>query len=1184
MEPGPPEVSDRPAVRPTVCLSMIVRDEAHVVAETLAAVASHLDHWVVVDTGSTDGTQDVVRAFFAEAGIAGELHERPWRDFGTNRTEALALAAGKADYTWVIDADDLVVGDLDLSGLTADAYAVRYGPDFVFWRTQIFRSALTWRYEGVLHEYPVCDEPGVRIERLEGDHHFVWRTLGDRSRAADKFERDVAVLTAAHEADPENARTVFYLAQSLRDAGRPVEAAHLFGRRAAMGGWDEEVYVARLERARCLERAGAAWSEVQAAHLEAWNGRPQRAEALHELARHHRLAGDWAAGHLFATRGLELALPDDALFVDTTVHRWRLADEAAICAYYLGRPEESLALNRRLLAEGHLPDEERPRVEGNLVFALDALAARPVEHRPDLVVERVALAADRVAGRRPPGEVTLTITAGRRRALLEQTVDSFLACCDDVDRIDRWICIDDGSDPTDRVALADRYPFIEFIWKDAADAGHARSLNRLRDLVDTPWWLHLEDDWRFVVPGPHITRAIEILDDDPALGQVLFNRCYAETPADLDLSGGSIHHTPSGARYWRQEHLEGDAFAAHLAALPPGGRSNAWWPHYSLRPALLRTASVLAVGPYDEAADHVELDFARRYVAAGLRSAAFDEVTCVHTGPLTSERGPQREPNAYDLAGTDQFGAATPGPPYRVRPLSFWATAEELVQRLEDRSEGGGRWGDVVLTAAADPDYWVVLSHPGTPVDPDDVPDPARTILVPTEPSEGTAAWTGHEAWTRPDPARFLQVRDRRRFPPVADWHLSAHATALDTAPAVKTADLSAVVSGKHHDPGHRLRVAFVRHLEEHGVPIDVYGFDNTHGFGGYRGALPVGAKDDGIVPYRYTLAAENHAEPGYVTEKLYDAVLGEAVAFYWGCPDVERHLDPRCVIRLPLDDLDASREIVVQALASDEWSARIDAIRAERRRILQEAHLFPVLDRVVRGHRALLGADLRVVNLDRRPDRLAAFDQRFRAAAGDEVTDRVRRHPAVDGQAIELTPEVRHLFRGNDHDYRRGIVGCALSHLDLWRQVAAGDRPAVVFEDDAEPVVGLGGLLVELFARLGEVEPVPGVVLVGAHRYEPDPAATVSPPGRAVDVVALDVDNYLGGTFGYVVTPTGARALLALADRHGVQQGIDWFLRTHAAAVGVARMLPDLVTSELAWPGRSGDSDIQHDLTRLTS
>ena len=78
-------------------------------------------------------------------------------------------------------------------------------------------------------------------------------------------------------------------------------------------------------------------------------------------------------------------LSDVALFVDTTVHRWRLADEAAICAYYLGRPEESLALNRRLLAEGHLPDEERPRVEGNLVFALDALAARPVEHRPDLV-------------------------------------------------------------------------------------------------------------------------------------------------------------------------------------------------------------------------------------------------------------------------------------------------------------------------------------------------------------------------------------------------------------------------------------------------------------------------------------------------------------------------------------------------------------------------------------------------------------------------------------------------------------------------------------------------------------------------------------------------------------------------------------------------------------------------------
>src|SRR5262245_60818994 len=91
---------------PTVCLNMIAKNEAPVIARCLASARPFIDHWIIVDTGSTDGTQQRVRECLQ--GIPGELHERPWRDFSHNRNQALELAGGAADYLLFIDADELL--------------------------------------------------------------------------------------------------------------------------------------------------------------------------------------------------------------------------------------------------------------------------------------------------------------------------------------------------------------------------------------------------------------------------------------------------------------------------------------------------------------------------------------------------------------------------------------------------------------------------------------------------------------------------------------------------------------------------------------------------------------------------------------------------------------------------------------------------------------------------------------------------------------------------------------------------------------------------------------------------------------------------------------------------------------------------------------------------------------------
>jgi len=70
-------VSARGAARPAICLNMIVRNEAHIIRETLDSVVPYISSWVIVDTGSNDGTQDLIRDHMGRRGIPGELHERP---------------------------------------------------------------------------------------------------------------------------------------------------------------------------------------------------------------------------------------------------------------------------------------------------------------------------------------------------------------------------------------------------------------------------------------------------------------------------------------------------------------------------------------------------------------------------------------------------------------------------------------------------------------------------------------------------------------------------------------------------------------------------------------------------------------------------------------------------------------------------------------------------------------------------------------------------------------------------------------------------------------------------------------------------------------------------------------------------------------------------------------------------
>ena len=75
----------------SIGLCMIVKNEAHIIRRCIESVRPLVDYVLLVDTGSQDQTQDVVRAFLAESNLRGEVSSEPWRDWTNSRTVAMAF-------------------------------------------------------------------------------------------------------------------------------------------------------------------------------------------------------------------------------------------------------------------------------------------------------------------------------------------------------------------------------------------------------------------------------------------------------------------------------------------------------------------------------------------------------------------------------------------------------------------------------------------------------------------------------------------------------------------------------------------------------------------------------------------------------------------------------------------------------------------------------------------------------------------------------------------------------------------------------------------------------------------------------------------------------------------------------------------------------------------------------------
>jgi hypothetical protein len=371
----------------SIGLVMIVKNEAHVIERCLASVRPIIDHVVIVDTGSSDDTIQVIRSFISREGLTGEVLDRPWRNFAHNRSEALAALRLRetVDFGFTIDADErLVLEDgFDIgtfkAGLSLDVYDIEvWNLGVRYPRPALFSNRKPFVYKAVLHEYLERPE-GATKGSATGLHILVGHD-GARSQNPNKYADDAALLERELETETDPfliSRYTFYLAQSLRDSGQAERAHAAYLKRAEQGNWIEEVYVSVLRAAQLSETLERPIDEQLATYLRAYELLPTRAEALHGAASVCRRAQRYQLGYLLARHGISIARPESGLFIDQTVYDYRMLDEFQINAYWAGHYGESLDAGATLLRDGLFPQSERARIVANCDYALQKVTAQP---------------------------------------------------------------------------------------------------------------------------------------------------------------------------------------------------------------------------------------------------------------------------------------------------------------------------------------------------------------------------------------------------------------------------------------------------------------------------------------------------------------------------------------------------------------------------------------------------------------------------------------------------------------------------------------------------------------------------------------------------------------------------------------------------------------------------------------
>lgn len=345
--------------RPTLCFATMCKNEEHCIQNTLESVYKYIDYWVVCDTGSTDRTCEIVKTFFEEKGIPGELHVDEWVGFDVNKTLMMGRAKDKADYVMHLDADDLLVGEFEFKNEDAgyDAYYIPVKRGVAEWKAWIiFNNRVTWKFCGVAHTTIKCLEKpnGITSFGMTNRGFYIsGEGIGSRAFDPKKYYHDAVKLekqfwdTLIDDPDDLNMRSAFYTAQSYMDSDMPEEALKWNTMYMKLnGGWIEEKFEAQMRISLCMMKLNYSHDRIIQEMEKAISMFPDRAEPNYHIGAFCNRIGRHQEAYTYLTKALSIDInkvkEKYILFVDQEAYGKNLYDELSVACFWTDRYQEGL--------------------------------------------------------------------------------------------------------------------------------------------------------------------------------------------------------------------------------------------------------------------------------------------------------------------------------------------------------------------------------------------------------------------------------------------------------------------------------------------------------------------------------------------------------------------------------------------------------------------------------------------------------------------------------------------------------------------------------------------------------------------------------------------------------------------------------------------------------------------------